>query len=105
MTAEQAHGVGAGLGLSADFHIRLRVDDGRDAESHDRMVFHHQNSELECDAHDCKPMPSFSAAADLTGTSTNSSVPDPGALRILKFPPSRAVRSRIPTSPKCSPAS
>src|ERR1035438_3962064 len=109
MLAEHPHCLNSRLGLAADFHVWLCVDDGGNPQSHDGMVVHHQNAKLSrytlsrC-IHDSRSIPSFSATADLTGTSTSNSVPVPGALRMSKRPPSRSVRSRIPTSPKCSPA-
>src|ERR1022692_4866966 len=104
MLAEHIHRVDTRAGLAANFHVRLCVDDGGNPQPHDGVVFHHQNAELGDCIHDSRSIPNFSAAADLTGTSTSNSVPEPGALRMSKWPPSRSVRSRMPTSPKCSPA-
>ena len=100
---EHAHGIFSGTRLGADHHVLLRVDDRHDSQTHDGVIVHHQNAEFARSAHEFSTIPSFSAAADLTGTSTSNSVPLPGALRISKRPPRRSVRSRIPTSPKCSP--
>src|ERR1019366_8228226 len=92
---EHPYSVNAGLRLAANFHVLLRVDNGGNPQPHDGMVFHHQNAKLDRCIHDSRSIPNFSAAADLTGTSTNNSVPVPGVLRMSKCPPSRSVRNGV----------
>ena len=88
---EQVECLSAPSCLTHDLDVGLAVEEREQPAAHDLVVVDHQHT----DGLRPSQVPSVSA-----GTRTRTTVPDPGALAIVKRPPISAARLRIDSRPK-----